>query len=325
MPDGNKPWHACVPAIDDAAAIAFALRAILAASPIATHRVVMNPAVADLLKIMNLESLEDNLFRGQSVDTGQGNIFGGLVAGQALAAASRTVAAARPVHSLHGYFLRPGDFNVPVIYEVDRIRDGKSFTTRRVKAIQHGRAIFSLSASFQEIEPGVEHQARMPEVPKPAELEADDERRIAFAAKLPEHIRHHFLAERPVEFRSIKPKAFDATPQTPERLVWFRIADHIDVDLAMRRSLLTFCSDFGLMTTAMLPHGMSFFHANVQAASIDHAMWFHRDYQAGEWLLYATTSASAQGGRGINHGLIFAEDGTLVASVAQEGLMRRKG
>ena len=284
----------------------------------------MNPTVSALLELMQLESLEDNLFRGQSVDTGQGNIFGGLVAGQALAAASRTVVAERPVHSLHGYFLRPGDFNLPVIYEVDRIRDGKSFTTRRVKAIQHGRAIFSLSASFQEVEQGVEHQATMPAVPKPDELEPDEARRIAFAETLPAAVRHHFLAERPVEFRSIKPKAFDVTPQSPERLVWFRVANEVDVSLAMRRSLLTFCSDFGLMGTAMMPHGMSFFQPNVQAASIDHAMWFHRDYRVGEWLLYATTSASAQGGRGINHGLIFTEDGRLVASVAQEGLMRLK-
>lgn len=284
----------------------------------------MNSSVAALLKLMDLEPLEDNLFRGQSVDTGQGNIFGGLVAGQALVAASRTVVAERPVHSLHGYFLRPGDFNQPVIYEVERIRDGKSFTTRRVKAIQHGRAIFSLSASFQEVEQGVEHQATMPSVPRPDELESDEPRRIAFAQQLPAAVREHFLAARPVEFRSIKPKAFEITPQSPERLVWFRIADHIDVDLAMRRALLTFCSDFGLLGTAMLPHGMSFFQPEVQAASIDHAMWFHRDCPVDQWLLYSTTSASAQGARGINHGLIFAEDGTLVASVAQEGLMRRR-
>lgn len=284
----------------------------------------MKAAVADLLKIIQLENLEDNLFRGESRYTGQRSIFGGLVAGQALMAASRTVAADRPVHSLHGYFLRAGDYNLPVIYEVERIRDGGSFTTRRVKAIQHGHAIFSLSASFQVVEEGVSHQAEMPAVPMPEELPPDTERRNEFAALLPEKYREIFLAERPVEFRSIKPKAFDFAPQTPERLVWFRVADKLDVDLATRRSLLAFCSDFGLMGTAMQPHGMSFFYPDVQAASIDHAMWFHRDCPVDDWMLYVTTSASAQGGRGINNGLIFSRDGTLMASVAQEGLMRRK-
>lgn len=284
----------------------------------------MKAPVADLLKIIQLEQLEDNLFRGESRYTGQRSIFGGLVAGQALMAASRTVEADRPVHSLHGYFLRAGDYNLPVIYEVERIRDGGSFTTRRVKAIQHGHAIFSLSASFQVVEEGVTHQAQMPEVPMPEDMEPDTERRNRFAQLIPEKYREIFLAERPVEFRSIKPKAFDFSAQTPDRLVWFRIADKVDVDLATRRSLLTFCSDFGLMGTAMQPHGMSFFHPDVQAASIDHAMWFHRDCPVDDWMLYVTTSASAQGGRGINNGLIFSRDGTLMASVAQEGLMRRK-
>ncbi len=284
----------------------------------------MKPVVKGLLQLMDLEQLEDNLFRGQSINTGQGSIFGGLVAGQALMAASRTVEADRPVHSLHGYFLRAGDFTKPIIYETDRIRDGRSFTTRRIKAIQHGRAIFSLAASFQIEEEGAEHQADMPDVPAPEDIEPDAKHREAFAKKLPEKRRPFFLAERPVEFRSIKPKAFEITKQSPERLVWFRIADQIDVDAATSRALLTFCSDFGLLGTAMLPHGMSFFQQNVQAASIDHAMWFHRHCRLDDWLLYATTSASAQGSRGMNNGHIFTRDGKLVASVAQEGLMRRR-
>lgn len=282
----------------------------------------MKDEVAGLLKILDLEKLEDNLFRGQSFDSGQGSIFGGLVAGQALAAASQTVAADRPVHSLHGYFLRAGDFTRPVIYEVEPIRDGRSFTTRRVKAIQHGRAIFSLSASFQVVEKGVEHQATMPDVPMPEDVEPDEVAQAKFLQQLPEKRRKFFTQPNPVEFRSVKPAAYTLEKQSPERLVWFRVADKIDVDLAQRRALLAFCSDFGLLTTAMLPHAMTFFNPNIQAASIDHAMWFHRDCPVDDWMLYATTSASAQGSRGMNQGLIFARDGTLVASVAQEGLMR---
>lgn len=282
----------------------------------------MKDEVAGLLKILELEQLEDNLFRGQSFDSGQGSIFGGLVAGQALAAASQTVPADRPVHSLHGYFLRAGDFTRPVIYEVESIRDGRSFTTRRVKAVQHGHAIFSLSASFQVTEEGVEHQASMPDVPMPEDVESDEVANKEFIKRLPEGRRKFFMGPNPVEFRSIKPRGYTLEKQPPQRLVWFRIADKIDVDLAHRRALLTFCSDFGLLTTAMLPHAMTFLDPHVQAASIDHAMWFHRDCRVDDWMLYVTTSASAQGSRGMNQGLIFARDGTLVASVAQEGLMR---
>lgn len=283
----------------------------------------MRSVVRDLLEIIQLEQLEHNLYRGQTRATGQRSIFGGLVAGQALMAASRTVPAERPVHSLHAYFLRPGDFSIPIIYEVDRIRDGKSFTTRRVNAIQHGKAIFTLSASYQEAEEGVEHQSDMPEVPPPESLESDDGVRRQFASRIPEKFRQAFLQERPVEFRPIKPlNGFEAEPQDATRLAWFRIIDRLDVDEATNRALLTFCSDFGLMGTAMLPHGMNFFQPHVQAASIDHAMWFHRPFRVDEWLLYATDAPCATGARGINRGLIYREDGTLVASVAQEGLMR---
>lgn len=283
----------------------------------------MRQVVRELLDILQLEPLEQNLFRGQTRATGQRSIFGGLVAGQALMAASRTVPADRPVHSLHAYFLRPGDFNLPIIYEVDRIRDGASFTTRRVNAIQHGKAIFSLAASFAVDEEGVEHQNSMPDVPMPADLENDERIRTQVAANIPEPFRSAFLQERPVEFRPVKPRnPFDITPQSPERMSWFRIPEILDVDQATHRVLLTFCSDFSLMGTAMLPHGMHFFQPQLQAASIDHAMWFHKPIRADQWLLYCTDSPRAAGSRGINRGLIYAEDGTLVASVAQEGLMR---
>lgn len=283
----------------------------------------MKDAVRDLLAILELERLEDNLFRGQTRATGQSSIFGGLVAGQALMAAARTVDAERPVHSLHAYFLRPGDFRVPIIYDVDRIRDGRSFTTRRVVAIQHGRAIFSLAASFQVEEEGVEHQSEMPAVPEPETLESDVSQRQAFAHRIPEQFREAFLQDRPVEFRAIKPEnPFQAEPQDPLRLAWFRVPRALDVDESMNRAILTFSSDFGLLGTGMLPHGMNFFQPQVQSASIDHAMWFHRPFRMDDWLLYSCQSPSASGARGVNFGSIYRRDGVLVASVAQEGLMR---
>ena len=284
---------------------------------------IMKDVVRDLLDVIRLEQLETNLFRGQSRDTGQKSIFGGLVAGQALMAASRTVEAERPVHSLHAYFIRPGDFTIPIIYDVERVRDGKSFTTRRVTAIQHGRPIFTLEASFQVEEGGVEHQADMPPVPAPDNLPTDQSLREQFAHRIPERMRPAFLAERPVEFRPIKPaNGFEAEPQDPTRQTWFRIVEPIEADTATHRALLAFCSDFGLLGTAMLPHGMNFFQPHVQSASIDHAMWFHRPFRVDEWLLYSTQSPSASGARGMNFGHIYRQDGVLVASVAQEGLMR---
>ena len=283
----------------------------------------MKEAVQDLLTILELERIEDNIFRGEGRASGQRAIFGGLVAAQALMAAARTVPAERPVHSLHAYFLRPGDFSVPIIYDVERIRDGKSFTTRRVRAIQHGRAIFSLAASFHIQEEGVEHQADMPEVPGPEGLPTDREQREAFAHRIPEQFREAFLSERPVEVRAIRPEnPFEAEPQEPVRQAWFRLADHAEADEATRRAILAFASDFGLLGTAMLPHGVNFFQPHVQSASIDHAMWFHGSFEPGEWLLYHCHSPFAGGARGLNFGSIYRGDGTLVASTAQEGLVR---
>lgn len=285
----------------------------------------MKEAVNDLLDVIRLEQLEQNLFRGATRDTRQRGIFGGLVAGQALMAASRTVDAERVAHSLHAYFLRPGDFNVPIIYEVDRIRDGNSFTTRRVTAIQHGRPIFCLESSFQVMEEGVEHQTSMPDVPGPEELEDDQAMRARLASQVPESIREAFLQVRPVQFRSVRPTAaFNLEPQEPVRQVWFRVPGDYQVDVATHRALLAYCSDYGLLGTSMLPHGLNFFQPNVMCASIDHAMWFHRPFQVNEWLLYDMQSPSASGARGFNLGSIYRADGVLVASVAQEGLVRVK-
>lgn len=285
----------------------------------------MKQAVQDLMALFDLESLENNLFRGQSQANGQQSVFGGLVAGQALLAASHTVPEDRPVHSLHAYFLRPGDFTRPIVYDVDRIRDGKSFTTRRVNAIQHGRPIFSLAASYQMLETGGEHQAVMPQVPSPDDLPSDEAARATLLERLPEQYREAFKQPRPVEFRMITPQdPLSTEPQAPIRQTWFRVADKIEASPMLQRALLAYCSDFGLMGTAMLPHGMNFWQPHVQSASIDHAMWFHADFRIDEWLLYSCESPFSGGARGMNFGSIYRQDGTLVASVAQEGLMRQR-
>ena len=262
----------------------------------------MKAPVQELMGLFDLEQLENNLFRGQSEANGQRSVFGGLVAGQALLAASRTVDESRPVHSLHAYFLRPGDFNIP---------------------IQHGRPIFSLAVSYQVAEEGVCHQAPMPDVPGPEGLENDEAIRRKLVDRLPEQYRQDFLTERPVEFRPVTPQdSISSEPKPPIREVWFRVVDRVEADSMTQRALLAYCSDFGLMGTAMLPHGMNFWQPNVQCASIDHAMWFHDDFRIDEWLLYRSDSPFAGGSRGLNFGSIYRQDGTLVASVAQEGLMR---
>lgn len=283
----------------------------------------MRESVSELMQRFRLEPLEDNLFRGLSEANGQSSIFGGLVAGQALLAASMTVPEDRPVHSLHAYFLRPGDIRKPVVYDVDRIRDGKSFTTRRVNAIQHGRPIFSLSTSFQVEEQGSHHQAPMPEVPAPEDLESDESARMRVADRIPEQFRAAFLRERPVEFRPVTPRdVFAPESREPLKQFWFRVPDPIEADRMTHKALLTYCSDFGFMGTAMQPHGMTFWQSNVQCASLDHAMWFYDDLRVDDWLLYHCESPGAAGARGLTFGHIYRRDGTLVASVAQEGLMR---
>ena len=290
----------------------------------------MNQLLEDLLKVMTLERLERDLYRGESRDIGSPQVFGGQVLGQALVAATATVEH-RAVHSLHAYFLRRGDFNAPIVYEVDRARDGNHFSTRRVVAIQHGEQIFNLSASFQASEPGLDHQLRMPDVAPPEGL-PDAEfhlRELKMQVPVPEKLRRLFEYKRPFEFRPLQPPAF-ARRDTPEsrgpagspHYVWFRAVDTLPDDDSLHRCLLAYASDFHLLETAAMAHGVSLLTPNLVVASIDHAMWFHRSARVDEWLLYATDSPSASGARGFSRGSIFSQDGRLVASTAQEGLMR---
>jgi len=277
----------------------------------------------ELLELLKLEKIEENIFRGRSQDLGFGNIFGGQVLGQALSAASQTVDASRSAHSLHAYFLRPGDPTKPIVYEVDCIRDGKSFTTRRVVAIQKGRAIFSMSTSFQIEEEGFEHQASMPDVPGPQEIKSEVEMALTVKDKIPLSIRDKVLCAKPIEIRPVNPiNPFSPTKEKPERYVWFKTIHKMPDDIAVHRYLLAYASDFGLVATALYPHGHTFWERAMQVASLDHAMWFHRDFRIDEWLLYAMESPSASKARGLSHGNIFTQDGRLVASTTQEGLIR---
>jgi acyl-CoA thioesterase-2 len=274
----------------------------------------------DLLKLLDLERIEDNLFRGESRDVGAPQVFGGQVLGQALVAASRTVEG-RQVHSLHAYFLRRGDLSVPIVFEVDRSRDGGSFTSRRVVAVQHGQPILTMSASFQVAEPGLEHQAPMPEAPPPESLRDLAELEAEVIERMPHKVTGYFSNQRPFEFRAVSPDDYLTREKRPARkLVWFRVTGRLPEDQTLHRCLLTYVSDYHLLATATMPHGVNFLQ--LQVASIDHAIWFHRDLQVDDWLLYAIESPSASGARGFSRGAIYARDGALVASVAQEGLIR---
>ena len=273
----------------------------------------MDQRIADLLTLLELEQLEVNLFRGESRDIGSPQVFGGQVLGQALTAASATVEG-RIVHSLHAYFLRRGDFNAPIVYQVDRSLDGHSFSNRRVVAIQHGHQIFNMAASFQVQEQGFEHQVRMPDVPPPELLE-----------RLPERMRRFLEQPRPFEFRSVQPIDYVRPRRSePARQVWFRAVGRLPDDEKLHRCLLAYVSDYFLLDTATLPHGTSSLHSSIIMASIDHAMWFHRPLRVDEWLLYAVESPSASGARGFARAGLFSLDGRLVASTAQEGLVRIK-
>jgi acyl-CoA thioesterase II len=281
------------------------------------------PVVGELIDLLQLERLEQNLFRGQSRDIGTKYVFGGQVLGQALAAAQRTVDAGRTVHSLHAYFLRAGDIEAPIVYEVDRSRDGKSFSTRRVVAIQHGQPIFNFAASFQHAEPGFEHQLSMPEVPRPDELEAPAPIDPAQLSHISVKLQRWLGLKGPFEFRHVYPRDEIRVPKRPPyQHVWFRLVDRIADDPVLHCALLAYASDFHLIGTATYPHGISYLHANVMMASLDHAMWFHRPFRIDEWLLYSCDSPSAQGARGLARGMIYTQEGRLVASTAQEGLIR---
>ena len=282
----------------------------------------MNRLLEDLLKVMTLERLELNLFRGESRDIGSPQGFGGQVLGQALVAASATVDD-RAVHSLHAYFLRRGDCNAPIVYDVDRARDGNHFSTRRVQAIQHGEPIFNMAASFQLPEVGLDHQAEMPEVAPPESLVDAETHYRNLNTELPAGLRRLFEQRRPFEFRPVRPPNL-LQPQKlpPLKSIWFRAVDALPDDDALHRCLLAYVSDFNLLDTATLPHGISYTSGKLIMASIDHAMWFHRSVRVDDWLLYSTDSPSSSGSRGFTRGSIFARDGRLVASTAQEGLLR---
>jgi acyl-CoA thioesterase-2 len=264
--------------------------------------------------------IEHNLCGGDSRAGGAPQVFGGQVLGQALVAASRTVEG-RQVHSLHAYFLRRGDLSVPIVFEVDRSRDGGSFTSRRVVAIQHGQPILTMSASFQEAEPGLDHQSLMPDAPPPESLRDLAELEAEVIGRMPNKVTGYFRNQRPFEFRAVSPDDYLTKDKRPaRRLVWFRVTGQLPEDQALHRCLLTYVSDFHLLATATMPHGVNFLE--LQVASIDHAIWFHRDLRVDDWLLYAIESPSASGARGFSRGSIYARNGALVASVAQEGLIR---
>jgi len=283
----------------------------------------MKAHVQELVDMLQVEQLEHNLFRGVSGDIGSPRVFGGQVLGQALMAAALTVEPARSVHSLHAYFLRPGDKAAKIVYDVDRIRDGGSFTTRRVVAIQHGQPIFNFAASFHVKEEGPMHQAEMPKVTGPDGLASVSEMRRQNADRLPERLRALLLAETAIEIRQCNPwDPFNPPTRGPHNDSWMRASDRLPDNPVLHQAMLAYASDFGLLHAALLPHGLSFMNGSVQGVSLDHAMWFHDDFRMDEWLLYATDSPAAHGARGFCRGSIFTEDGRLVASVAQEGLMR---
>jgi acyl-CoA thioesterase II len=288
----------------------------------------MSDALDQLLDLLDLEQIEVNIFRGRSPDETVQRVFGGQVAGQALVAAGRTVPDERPVHSLHAYFIRPGDPSVPLVYTVDRVRDGRSFTTRRVTAIQHGRPIFTLSASFHLPESGLEHAVPMPAVPAPEELRPNTERLAeALGAPLPPSVR-----ESPIDLRSVGPLSVEISRDPALRgqgkngnLVWLRVQEKLPDDPLLHVCLMTYVSDLTVLETVLLEHDVSWLDGTTASASLDHAMWFHRPFRADSWLLYAQESPVAAGGRGLARGQVFTAEGELVVSVVQEGLIRITG
>lgn len=284
----------------------------------------MSSAVQGLLDILDLEQLEHNLYRGRSPSTSWQRVFGGQVVGQALVAAYRTVDPARHVHSLHSYFMRPGDSAVPIIYQVEQLRDGSSFTTRRVTAIQHGEAIFSLEASFQIVEGGLDHQFPMPlDVPNPDTLMSGAEVIAAYGDRVPESIRRYWRRERPIEMKPVFLEHYTSREKLPPvQHIWIRVTGPVPDDRTIQSVVLAYLSDMTLLDTSTFAHGRLIFDPDIQAASLDHAMWFHRPHPLNDWLLYSQDSPSTSGARGFTRGLIYAADGTLVASVAQEGLIR---
>jgi len=280
----------------------------------------------DLVRLLDLEPIEHNIYRGRNRDIGTGRIYGGQVLAQSLVAARRTVDEERPAHSLHGYFILPGDLEVPVVYFVERLRDGRSYTTRRVTAIQHGRAIFNLSASFHASEPGPSHQIPMPDVPPPEALESELARIRARADEIPDDQRPVLTQDRPLDFRPVESRdPFEPGPTEPRRRTWIRAIGEIGDRARHHQAVLAYASDYGMLGAALQPHGVTFRAPDVMVASLDHSIWFHRPFRADDWLLYDVDSPASCGGRGFVRGTFFTRKGELVASVAQEGVVRIGG
>lgn len=280
-------------------------------------------ALDEVIELLSLEVLDDNLFRGDSHDIGSSRVFGGQIVGQALAAAQKTVAAGQQPHSLHAYFLRPGDVSRPVVYQVERARDGQSYANRRVVALQRGRPILNLAASFHFSEDGPEHQVEPPKVAGPEGLTDTFELHQSVADQVPEKMQRLLAHRRPFEFRPVeKPKFMDPSAREGTKHLWMRAWHTLPDDPTLHQRLLAYVSDYELLGTATLPHELDFIQRTVQLASLDHALWFHRPFRVDEWLLYACDSPSSGAGRGFSRGQIFDQKGRLVASVAQEGVMR---
>ncbi len=286
----------------------------------------MSKVLEELLSLLQLEKIEESIFRGQSQDLFTGNVFGGQVIGQSLSAAKQTVVEGRNLHSFHCYFLRPGDASKPIIYEVDRSRDGHSFTSRRVVAIQNGRPIFHMALSFHQKEEGLEHQLPVkPDVTPPDQLESESDLIQKIIQFIPESMRDKVTGERPIDIRPVNlPDLLRPKPMEPLRYVWMKANGPLPDDLRIHKYLLAYASDFNFITTALNPHGINFWEPRIQIASLDHAMWFHKDIRMDEWLLYSIDSPIAFGGRGLVRGQIFNQQGELVASAAQEGLIRKR-
>ncbi len=286
----------------------------------------MNDSLTDLIELLKLETIEETIFRGRSQDLGFHALFGGQVVGQALSAAERTVPEDRPAHSLHGYFLRPGDPSRPVVYVVEPIRDGRTTSTRRVTGMQKGRPIFLMAASFQRPSVGFDHQDAMPDVPPPEELEAPSDLMSRLGDRVPEVVRLRWETEQPFDIRWVDAlDPADPRPLPPVRHTWIRASGPLPADDAVHRHLLGYVSDFNLLVTALHPHGILYWNPKLRMASIDHAMWFHRPFRADEWLLYAVDSPSSDAGRALVRGRFFDRSGRLVASTAQEGVLRLRG
>ncbi|MFS2222474.1 acyl-CoA thioesterase II [Pantoea sp. B65] len=283
----------------------------------------MSQALQNLLNLLNLEKLEQGLFRGQSEDLGLRQVFGGQVVGQALYAAKQTVPAGRMIHSFHSYFLRPGDSQKAIIYDVETLRDGNSFSARRVSAIQNGQPIFYMTASFQAAESGYEHQKSMPSVPGPETLPSETDIAHQLVEFIPQNAREKFLAEKPLEMRPVKfHNPLKGHVDEPARQVWFRANGQMPEDRGIHQYLLGYASDFNFLPVALQPHGKGFLEPGMQVATIDHSMWFHRPFDLNQWLLYSVESTSASGARGFVRGEFYTEEGTLVASTVQEGVIR---